>query len=127
MAIMQKNPRLQKLMRVYLLEHERLHGKPLFHAIVEQAKRLGLAGATVLRGICGFSKHTQVVSASIVDLSADLPLVIEIVDEEDRLNQLLPFIDQHLQDGLVTVEDVTVLRVFPPDRDSLAGGGRYAG
>jgi uncharacterized protein len=104
------------LLRIFIGESDRWHGAPLYEAIVMKARELGLAGATVLRGPMGFGANSRVHTAKILRLSEDLPLVIEIVDAKTKLDELLPHIDQMVQEGLVTLEPVQVIKY-------RAGGG----
>ena len=96
--------------RIYIGEADRWHGQALFAAIVERCRREGFAGATVFRGIEGFGAHSRIHTARILQLSEDLPLVVEIVDTPERIERLLPLLDEMVQEGLVTVEDVHVLK-----------------
>lgn len=98
------------LLRVYIGESDRWHQTPLYEAIVLKARELGLAGATVLRGPMGFGANSRVHTAKILRLSEDLPLVIEIVDSKEKLDELLPHIDEMVQEGLVTLEPVQVIK-----------------
>jgi PII-like signaling protein len=104
------------LVRIYLGESDRWHGKPLYQAIVELLRSRGIAGATVLRGIEGFGAKQHVHSTRILSLSEDLPVLIEAVDEEARIRAILPDLDQMLGDGLMTLEKVEVIayRAQPP-------------
>ena len=97
------------LLRIFIGESDRWHHQPLFEAIVLKARELHLAGATVLRGPMGFGASSRLHTASIVRLSEDLPIVIEIVDSKEKIDALLPHIDQMVGDGLVTLEPVKVL------------------
>jgi PII-like signaling protein len=96
------------LARIYLGESDQWHGKPRYQAIVELARDRGLAGATVLRGIEGFGAKAHLHTSRILRLSEDLPVLIEIVDQEDRLRQILPELDALVGDGLITLERVEV-------------------
>lgn len=98
----------QRLLRIFVGEADRHGGVPLYEAIVQRARELGLAGATVLRGIVGFGARSVIHRASILRLSEDLPIVIEIVDKPDRIEALLPKIDALVNEGLVTIENVQV-------------------
>ena len=102
-------PQDATLLRIFIGETDRWQHKPLYEAIVLKARELHLAGATVLRGIMGFGKSSRLHTAKILRLSLDLPLVIEIVDSEDKINAFLPLLDQMLSGGLVTLEKVRVL------------------
>lgn len=98
------------LLRIFIGERDRWHGKPLFRAIVEKLRAAGLSGATVLRGIEGFGAHSVIHSTSILQLSQDLPLVIEVVDAMDRIEGVLPALDGMVTEGMVTLEKVTVVK-----------------
>ncbi|MDX1416350.1 MAG: DUF190 domain-containing protein [Candidatus Promineifilaceae bacterium] len=98
------------LLRIFIGESDRHGRKPLFEAIVHKAKELDLAGATVLRGIMGFGASSRLHTAKFLRLSDDLPLVIEIVDSEDYIDRLLPFLDEVIGEGLITMEKVRVIR-----------------
>lgn len=98
-----------KLLRIFIGESDSWHGKPLYEAIVERLRKEGLAGATVIRGIEGFGAHSRVHSARILRLSEDLPLVIEVVDNAERIEAVLPILDDMVKEGLVTLERVEVL------------------
>jgi PII-like signaling protein len=102
------------LLRIFIGESDRSEGKPLHEAIVLKARELGLAGATVLRGAEGFGASSHLHTSKILRLSADLPLIIEIVDREEKINTLLPFLDQAMGGGLVTLERVRVIRYRTP-------------
>lgn len=99
-----------KRLRIYIGEHDRYEGKSLYQAIVEKAKALDLAGATVLRGLMGYGANSRIHTASIVDLSSDLPIVVEVVDSEEYINKLLPYLDVMLKEGLVTIDNIDVIR-----------------
>ncbi len=98
------------LLRVFVGEADRGQGRPLYEAIVMKAREMHLAGATVLRGPMGFGHSSRLHTSKILRLSEDLPVVIEIVDEESKINQFLPVLDQMMGGGLVTIEKVKVLR-----------------
>ena len=97
------------LLRIFVDENRKWHHQPLYEAIVQKAREMHLGGATVLRGPMGFGKSHRLHVAKILNLSLDLPLVIEIVDSEDKINNLLPVIDSMIESGLVTMEKVKVL------------------
>jgi len=97
------------LLRVFVSETDKHEGKPLYEQIVLQARQLNLAGATVLRGIMGYGASSRLHSAKLLRLSEDMPVVVEIVDTEENLGKLMPFIDQAVADGLVTMEKVQVI------------------
>jgi hypothetical protein len=97
------------LLRIFIGESDRWQHQPLYEAIVLAARAAHLAGATVLRGSMGFGKASRLHTAKILRLSMDLPLVIEIVDAEEKINAFLPALDQMVGGGLVTLEKVRVL------------------
>lgn len=98
------------LLRVFVGESDRYRHRPLYEAIVLKARQLDLAGATVLRGPMGFGKSSHLHTAKILRLSMDLPIVIEIVDSEDKVNAFLPVLDEMMGGGLVTLERAKVIR-----------------
>lgn len=98
------------LLRIFIGESDRWQGLPLYEAIVLKARELHLAGATVLRGPMGFGASSRLHTAKVLRLSEDLPIVIEIVDTREKIDLLLSHIDAILGDGLVTLEQVQVLR-----------------
>jgi PII-like signaling protein len=97
------------LLRIFLGESDRCGHKPLYEAIVLKAREVHLAGATVLRGPMGFGKSSRLHTAKILRLSMDLPLVIEIVDSEEKIQSFLPVLDEMMGGGLVTLEKVRVI------------------
>jgi uncharacterized protein len=105
-----KSPENGKLLRVFIGESDRWDRKPLFEAIVLKARELGLAGATVLRGAMGFGASSHLHTTKILRLSMDLPIVIEIIDTEEKINLLIPHLDEMVLEGLVTIEDVRVIK-----------------
>lgn len=98
------------LLRIFIGESDRWDGKPLYEAIVLTARELHMAGATVLRGPMGFGAHSRMHTAKILRLSEDLPIVIEIVDAKEKIDELLPHIDEMVEEGLVTLERVHVIK-----------------
>jgi PII-like signaling protein len=102
-------PRDSMLLRIFIGESDRWNHKPLYEAIVLKARELHLAGATVLRGPMGFGKSSRMHTAKILRLSMDLPIVIEIVDSEEKINELLPALEQMMSGGMVTLERVQVI------------------
>ena len=100
----------QVLMRVFLGESDQWEHRPLYMALVELFRRNGLAGATVLKGVAGFGARSLVHTASLLRLSTDLPLIIEVVDSQEHLDRVLPTIDTMMGGGLVTMEKVRVIR-----------------
>lgn len=108
-----------KLVRIFVGESDKLGRKPLYQAIVEMLREEGLAGATVLRGVEGFGAHSRLHTARILRLSEDLPMVIECVDRSERIDRMLPKLDEMVGEGLVTVEPVEVIsyRAGEPPED----------
>src|SRR2546422_5110356 len=102
-------PRDSLLLRIFLGESDRYEHKPLYEAIVLKAREQHLAGATVLRGPMGFGKSSRLHTAKILRLSMDLPLVIEIVDSEEKIRAFLPVLDKMMKGGLVTLEKARVI------------------
>lgn len=104
----------QALVRVFIGESDRWHHQPLSIALIERLRKEGFAGATVFHGVAGFGAKSVLHSTHLLRLSEDLPVVIEIVDEERRVDEvLLPILDEMVDEGLVTVERVRVLRYAP--------------
>ena len=102
-------PHQAVLLRIFIGESDRWHHQPLYQAIVLKARERHLAGATVLRGPMGFGKSSRLHTAKILRLSIDLPVVIEIVDAEDKIDEFLPVLDGMMGGGLVTLEKVKVI------------------
>ncbi|MCI0562202.1 MAG: DUF190 domain-containing protein [Nitrososphaera sp.] len=96
------------LLRIFIGERDKHEGKPLYEWIVRKAKEEGLAGATVIRAMEGFGAHSQIHTVKILDLSTDLPIIIEIVDELQKIEQFLSVIDSVIEEGLATVEKVHI-------------------
>ena len=98
------------LLRIYIGELDKWHHVPLYEAIVLKARERGLAGATVLRGPMGFGAHSHLHTSKILRLSEDLPVLIEIVDKEEKITAFLPELDEMVRDGMVTLEKVHVIK-----------------
>jgi len=96
------------LARIFIGESDRWHHQPLHVGLLERLRRNGFAGATVLKGISGFGAHSVLHTTQLLRLSQDLPLVVEVVDAEDRMPQLLEIVDEMVPEGLVTLEKVRV-------------------
>jgi PII-like signaling protein len=103
----------QWLVRIFVGESDRWHGQPLATALVERLRKEGFAGATVLRGLAGFGARSVMHTTHLLELSQDLPLVIEVVDTEEHVKRLEPILDEMVADGLVTLEKVRVLKYKP--------------
>lgn len=100
----------QVLMRIFIGEGDRFEHKPLHEALLELFSKEGFAGATVLRGVCGFGAHRIHHSQKLLDLSADLPLVVEVIDTQEKINAIMPYIDEMMTGGMITLEKATVIR-----------------
>ena len=105
-----KLPEEGMLLRIFIGESDNINGKPLYEQIVLKARELGLAGATVTRGIMGFGADSRMHTSKILRLSEDLPVVIELVDTEENLLKITPFLDEHVLEGLITREKVKVVK-----------------
>jgi hypothetical protein len=114
-----KIPEEGTLLRIFVGESDRWHGRPLYEAIVLKARELHLAGATVLRGAMGFGATSRLHTFKVLRLSEDLPIVIEIVDSEEKIDRLLPHLDEMVQEGLLTLERVRVIKY----RGAVKGAG----
>lgn len=113
-----KIPEQGCLLRIFIGESDRAHGQPLYEALVLKAREMQLAGATVLRGPMGFGAHSRLHTTKILRLSQDLPIVIEIVDSAEKIAAFLPEVDALVTEGLVTMENVRVIKYradAPPD------------
>jgi len=101
-------PREGRLLRIFIGESDRHEDMPLYEWIVRKARESGLAGATVLRGLEGFGAHSRLHTAKILDLSSDLPIVVEIVDTIEKIEAFLPLLDAAVTDGMATIENVDI-------------------
>jgi PII-like signaling protein len=99
-----------QLLRIFIGDSDRWQGKPLYEAIILKAREMGIAGATMLRGMMGFGANSRIHTAKILRLSEDLPIIVEIVDNAEKIERLLPVIDEMVQEGLVTLEKVHVIQ-----------------
>lgn len=99
--------------RVYVGERDHHHGQPLYSAIVHAARKAGLAGATVFKGIEGYGSHSVVHAARIVDMSSDLPIVVELVDDAAKIEAFLPALTAMVSAGLITLERIEVIYRAP--------------
>jgi len=105
-----KIPEEGQLLRIFIGESDRWKGRPLYEAIILKAREVGIAGATMLRGMMGYGAASRIHTAKILRLSEDLPIVVEIVDSKEKITALLPTIEEMVQEGLVTLENVRVLQ-----------------
>ncbi len=103
-------PEEATLLRVFLGESDHHEGKPLYEAIVLKARALHLAGATVLRGVMGFGRSSRLHTSKVLRLSEDLPIVVEIADTEEKIQTLLPWLEEVVTGGLITLERARVIR-----------------
>lgn len=101
-------PEHGKLLRIFIGESDTHEGRPLYEWIVHKAREEGLAGATVLRGLEGYGAHSRLHTAKVLRLSSDLPVVVEVVDTEEKIEAFLPLVDAAVHEGLATVERVEV-------------------
>jgi uncharacterized protein len=104
-----KIPQEGCLLRVFIGESDKCHGAPLYEAIVLKAREIHLAGATVVKGVMGYGASSRLHTAKVLRLSEDLPVVVEIVDSREKLEQILPFLEQTVTHGLVTLERAEVI------------------
>ena len=102
-----------KLLRLHFGEGERYQGKPLYEAIVQEARQRGLAGATVIKGFMGYGAHSRIHTAKLLELSQDLPIIVEIVDAPERIEAFMPALESMVGDGLITLERAEVLLYRP--------------
>ena len=107
----------QTLMRIFIGEQKKHGHKPLYQAIVETLRKEKLAGATVLRGITGLGVKSRLRSANLLALSQDLPMVVECVDTRENIDRIMPKIDDMVSDGLVTLENIEVIRYAPKEKE----------
>ncbi len=105
-----KIPEQGVLLRIFIGESDHYNNRPLYEAIVQHAQKLNLAGATVFKGIMGYGADSRMHSAKFLRLSEDLPIVIEIVDSQEKIDSLIPFLDENVKEGLITMEKATVIK-----------------
>ena len=101
-------PEQGHLLRIFIGENDKYNGKPLYEWIVLKARENGIAGATVVRGIEGFGAHSRIHTSKILRLSEDLPVIIEIVDTLDKIDNFIPLIDDAIEEGMATIEKVEI-------------------
>ena len=99
-----------KRLRIYIGEADSWEGKSLYKALVLKAKELDLAGATVYQGCMGYGANSRIHTASLIDLSADLPIMIEIIDSAEYIEKFIPFLDKMVKEGMVTLDDIEVIK-----------------
>ena len=105
-----KLPEEGKLLKIFIGESDTYQGKSLYEAIVLKARELNLAGATVFRGIMGYGAASRIHSIKLLRLSEDLPIMIEIVDTEENIDKILPFLDDTVKEGLITMEKARIIK-----------------
>jgi len=105
-----KLPEQGMLLRIFIGESDKYEGIPLYEKIVLKAREMNLAGATVTRGIMGFGADSRLHTSKFLRLSEDMPMVIELVDKEERLKLMIPFLDEAVEEGLITLEKVRVIK-----------------
>lgn len=98
------------MLRIFIGESDTCGGKALYEAIILKARELNLAGATAFRGIMGYGANSRIHTMKLLRLSEDLPVMIELVDTEENISRILPFLDENVQEGLITIEDIRVLK-----------------
>lgn len=103
-------PEEGQLVRIFIGESDRWKGLPLYEAIILKAREMGIAGATMLRGLMGYGANSRIHTARILRLSEDLPIVVEIVDSPEKISTLMPVIEEMVGDGLITLENVRVVQ-----------------
>jgi PII-like signaling protein len=106
-------PGTVKLLKIYTGENEQWQNAALYHALVLKCRQLGLAGVTVYRGMEGYGPEKRLRTSRILDLSVDLPVIVEVVDSQEKIDELLPHVRQMVKKGLVTLQDVQVLNSAP--------------
>lgn len=112
-----KLPEEGMLLRIFVGENDTFQGKAMYEQIVLKARQLNMSGATVLRGMMGFGANSRMHTAKLLRLSEDLPVVIEIVDTEERINTLFPFLDEVVKEGLITLEKVRIIKYRYSERN----------
>lgn len=98
-----------KILKIYIGENDLWEGEPLYQELIKKFKEEGLAGATAITGIEGFGLNSRIKSSHIWQLSEDLPIIIEVVDKAEKIDNIIPFIEEMVKEGLVTVEDVEIV------------------
>lgn len=116
-------PRQGYLLRIFIGESDRYEGIPLYEWIVRRARRQGLAGATVVRGLEGFGRHSRIHTGKILRLSTDLPVVVEVVDTREKIEEFMPEIEGAIEEGLVTLEKVEVRFYRGGESAEIGSGG----
>jgi len=110
------------LMRIFIGEQDRFHHKPLYEALVELFQKEGFAGATVLRCLSGFGANSVYHTQNLLDISADLPIIVEVVDAKEKIEAIMPRIDEMMAGGMITLENATVIRYTHSLEKRKSGG-----
>jgi PII-like signaling protein len=105
-----KTPEPGQLLRIFIDESEKYHGHLLYETIVYKARELNIAGATVLKGMMGYGADSKIHTSKILRLSDSMPVIVEMVDSEEKITKILPFLEETVKDGLITIENVRVIR-----------------
>ncbi|WP_420837955.1 DUF190 domain-containing protein [Calorimonas adulescens] len=106
-----------KLLKIFIGESDHWHGEPLYHAILKKIKENNMAGATIIRGIEGYGANSRIHTSRILRLSEDLPIVIEIVDKEEKIMQIIDVLDEMIQEGLmIVIQDVEIIKYSPTNK-----------
>src|SRR5919201_2114373 len=109
-----KRQETARRIRIYIDANDQWHGKPLYAAIVQEARKQGMAGATVARGIMGYGAHSAIHEPHFFSLSHDLPVVVEIVDTDEKVQQFLPRLDEMVREGMITTSAVEIIAYRAP-------------
>jgi len=104
-----------QMLRVYFGEDDKWKSKPLYRAIVEKCRELDIAGATVLRGIAGYGASTLIHRSHLLSFSHDAPLMVSVVDSQEKIQKLLPFLDEAVDEGLIAMSEVEVIKYVHQD------------
>ena len=104
-----KIPSNGKLLRIFIGEDDKWNGQPLYESIIQLAKKNGIAGATALKGFMGYGCKSHMHTTKLLRLSEDLPIIIEIIDSEEKINNFIPHLDEMVKEGLVTLENINVI------------------
>ena len=110
------------LMRIFIGEQDRFHHRPLYEALVELFQKEGFAGATVQRCLSGFGAHSVYHTQHLIDISADLPMIVEVVDTKEKIDAIMPRIDEMMAGGMITLENATVIRYSHKHEKQGTGG-----
>jgi PII-like signaling protein len=121
MGVIMTLPRDAVLLRIFLGEDDKFQGSPLYEAVVLKAREMHLAGATVLRGAVGYGASSRIHTTKILRLSQDLPIVVEIVDSQEKIDGFLPELERMMSSGMVTLEKVQVLQYGAPGENGAKG------